>query len=179
MGGVITALRNLLFTKRIEICIVGLENSGKSTFCNFMQMGPNDIVEPPTVGLNVKIMKKGGVTCKVWDIGGQAKYRPEWSRYARGCQVITFVVDTQSPDLLPTAKKELHQLLEDRELSKLPILILANKIDLGPKISEKGLIKGLNLDYIADNPWLILPISAKQGTHCNKAIDFLISHADK
>lgn len=27
--------------------------------------------EPPTVGLNVKIMKKRGVTCKVWDIGGQ------------------------------------------------------------------------------------------------------------
>ena len=31
--------------------------------------GPNDIKEPPTVGLNVKIMKRNGVTCKVWDIG--------------------------------------------------------------------------------------------------------------
>mmetsp|Transcript_17802 Transcript_17802/g.25033 ORF Transcript_17802/g.25033 Transcript_17802/m.25033 type:complete len:180 (-) Transcript_17802:297-836(-) len=179
MGALFAKLRETFFSKRIEVCIVGLENSGKSTFCNYLCLGQNDIQEPPTVGLNVKIFKKGGVTAKVWDIGGQAKYRPEWGRYARGCNVLTYVIDTQCPHLLPVAKKELHQLLEDRELSKLPLLILANKIDLGAKISEKQLITGLNLDYIMDNPWLILPISAKEGTHIDKALEFLISHAQK
>lgn len=178
MGAVLAKLRDLLFTKKIEICVVGLENSGKSTFCNYLALGANDIQEPPTIGLNVKIMKRGGVTCKVWDIGGQQKYRPEWSRYARGCNVIAFVCDTQCPNLLPVCKKELHQLLEDRELSNLPLLILANKIDLGPKISEKELIEGLNLDYIVDNPWLILPISAREGTNIDQALKFLISHAN-
>lgn len=38
--------------------------------------------------------------------------------------------------------QELHRLLEDRELAKVPILVLANKIDLGPKISERALIQG-------------------------------------
>jgi ADP-ribosylation factor-like protein 8 len=107
------------------------------------------IEEPPTVGLNVKTMQRGNVTCKVWDIGGQERYRSEWGRYTRGCNVIVFVLDTQRPDQLPTAKKELHTLLEDPELSRwvivrlnlltlpfvilsrLPLLILANKIDLG------------------------------------------------
>jgi GTPase SAR1 family protein len=28
------------------------------------------------------------------DIGGQRQYRMEWGRYARGCDVIMFVVDT-------------------------------------------------------------------------------------
>lgn len=49
-------------------------------------------------------------------MGGQATYRKEWSRYTKGCDVICLVIDTQSPDDLPTCKKELHQLLEDREL---------------------------------------------------------------
>ena len=71
--------------------------------------------------------------------------------------MIIFVVDTQAPQDLPAAKKELHQLLEDRDLARLPLLILANKIDLGPKISESELIKGLNLDYITDTDWLVIP----------------------
>ena len=51
---------------------------------------------------------------------------------------------------------------------KLPLLVLANKIDLGPKITEQELIKGLNLDYVVDNPWLLVPISAKMGTNIDQ-----------
>jgi len=94
---------------------------------------------------------------QLWDLGGQSRYRSEWGRYTKGSDVIIFVVDTQAPEDLPTAKKELHQLLEDRELARLPLLILANKIDLGPKISEPEMIKGLNLDYITETNWLIIP----------------------
>ena len=48
----------------------------------------------PTIGLNVKMVKKGNVTMKCWDIGGQHQYRGEWGRYTRGCNAILFVVDT-------------------------------------------------------------------------------------
>ena len=37
---------------------------------------------------------------------------------------------------------ELHRLLEDRELASTPLLVLANKIDLQPHISEPDLIRG-------------------------------------
>lgn len=177
MGGLFAKLRALFFSKNLEVVLVGLENSGKTTFCNFLALGKS-VEEPPTVGLNVKIMKKNGVTFKVWDIGGQIQYREEWARYARGCGVIAFAIDTQDPKSLPIAKKELHQLLEDRELQKVPLLILANKIDLGPKVSEQELIKGLNLDYILDNPWLVIPISAKYGTNVDQALEFLTKHAN-
>jgi hypothetical protein len=26
----------------------------------------------------------------------------------------------------------------------------------------------MNLDYVCDNPWLVLPVSAKEGTHVDK-----------
>jgi ADP-ribosylation factor-like protein 8 len=68
----------------------------------------------PTIGLNVKMVKRGGVQMKCWDLGGQAQYRAEWGRYTRGCNVIIFVVDSHATHLLPDAKAELHRLLEDR-----------------------------------------------------------------
>jgi ADP-ribosylation factor-like protein 8 len=48
--------------------------------------------------------------------------------------------------LLPDAKMELHRLLEDKELAKTAVLIVANKIDLEPHASEPLLIRGKNTD---------------------------------
>lgn len=88
MGSVMTKIRDLFFSSKMEIVLVGLENSGKTTFVNYLNVGRH-LEEAPTVGLNVKVMKKGGVTLKVWDIGGQKQYRSEWARYTRG-QIIHY-----------------------------------------------------------------------------------------
>jgi hypothetical protein len=71
---VVTSLQLMLVGARIvlldlrQIVLVGLDNSGKSTFANQLALGKESkgelIEEPPTVGLNVKTMKKNGVTCK-------------------------------------------------------------------------------------------------------------------
>ena len=124
MGSLFTRLSDWFAgPKKLEAVLVGLENSGKSTFCNYIQMGKNDLVEPPTVGLNVKILKKGSVSLKVWDIGGQASFRDEWPRYCKGVDCIVFVVDTSDVDRIPAAKHELHRLLENQDLHNMPILV--------------------------------------------------------
>ena len=69
--------------------------SGKTTLLNVMAMG-HPVETCPTIGLNVKLVKKGGVQMKCWDIGGQAQYRSEWGRYTRGCDVIIYVVDANA-----------------------------------------------------------------------------------
>jgi ADP-ribosylation factor-like protein 8 len=111
---------------------------------------------------------------KCWDIGGQAQYRSEWGRYTRGCDVIMFVVDTNNIAAIGTARRELHRLLEDRELATTPLLVLANKIDLSPRLSEAEVIKELNLDYIAETPWLVLPISALHQTNVDQVVTWLV-----
>eukprot|EP00940_MAST-03C_sp_MAST-3C-sp2_P001912 g1912.t1 len=128
----------------------------------------------PTIGLNVKLVKKGGVTMKCWDIGGQEMYRKEWGRYTKGCDVIIFVVDAHDFDKIQTARKELHRLLEIRELATIPVLVLANKIDLKPHIGEDDLIRELNLDYVVDNPWLVIPCSALKSANIDKVVDWLV-----
>lgn len=90
MGGLFSRLRGLFFTRTLELVLVGLANAGKTTFCNFLHTG-KFIEEGPTIGLNVKVMQKGGVTTKIWDlvrnntqINKQANERPQQKTDKRG-----------------------------------------------------------------------------------------------
>jgi len=47
----------------------------------------------------------------------------------------------------------------------IPILVLCNKTDINPHLTEVDVMKGMNLDYIHENSWNIIPISAKVGTN--------------
>ncbi|CAM9555239.1 unnamed protein product [Phaeothamnion confervicola] len=161
MGAILQRMLESFYSKQIEVVLVGLENSGKTTLMNVLSSGGQPSVETvPTIGLNVKMIKRGGVQMKCWDIGGQAQYRSEWGRYTRGCDVIIYVVDAHALDQVPLARRELHRLLEDRELASTPLLVLSNKIDLTPHMSEPEIIRELNLDYVVDNPWIVIPVSA-------------------
>ena len=57
MGGLFTKLYEYLFNKKLEVCLIGLENTGKTTFVNIL-MGVHK-QNLPTIGLNVKQVKKG------------------------------------------------------------------------------------------------------------------------
>ena len=177
MGNILKRMMSALFSKKLEVVLVGLENSGKTTLLQVLSDGA-PVETAPTIGLNVRMVKRGGVHMKCWDLGGQSQYRSEWGRYTRGCNVIIFVVDTNAMHLFPDAKAELHRLLEDKELATTALLVVANKIDLEPHATETVLIKELNLDYIIDNPWIIIPCSALKTINIGEIVQWLIKQAD-
>lgn len=86
------------------------------------------------------------------------------------------MVDASVPDLISLSRKELHLLLDDRELAGVPLLVLANKIDIEPHMTEPEIIQGLNLDYIIDNPWLVISTSALRGTNIERVVDWLVAN---
>ena len=103
------------------------------------------------------------------------QFRSEWSRYAQGCSAIIFVVDTNDTDRVVLARHELHILLEEHlALASTPILVLANKIDLQPHLSKIELVEALNLDYVTENPWEVVGISALRGNNVEKVVDWLV-----
>ena len=57
MGSLFSKLLEVLFSKKLEICLLGLENTGKTTFVDTL-MGIHK-QNLPTIGLNVKQVKKG------------------------------------------------------------------------------------------------------------------------
>jgi ADP-ribosylation factor-like protein 8 len=147
-------------------------DSGKTTLLNVLAHG-QAVETVPTIGLNVKVFKKGSVNMKCWDIGGQEQYRSEWSRYTVGCDVVLYVVDAAAPEKLPDAAKELHKLLDDGSIGTTPVLVLANKIDLTPHVGETELIEALKLNYVMETPWMVLPISALQCTNMDQVVEWL------
>jgi Arf/Sar family protein len=141
MGSVFSNLMSLIISRKLDIVIVGPCNSGKTTLLNVLSEGaPLETV--PTVGLDVRIVKRGKLQMKCWDLGGQPQYQYEWARYTRGCDCILFVIDCYNTNMLPDARASLHRLLEDKDLATTPLLIIANKIDLEPHVSETDLIRG-------------------------------------
>eukprot|EP00163_Fabomonas_tropica_P033045 TRINITY_DN852_c0_g1_i2.p1 TRINITY_DN852_c0_g1~~TRINITY_DN852_c0_g1_i2.p1 ORF type:complete len:136 (+),score=24.49 TRINITY_DN852_c0_g1_i2:243-650(+) len=98
MGQVLQKLLSVFYTRKLDLVLVGLENSGKTTLLNALASG-YDVDTVPTVGMNVKSIKKGRVKMKIWDLGGQSQYRSEWSRYIKGCDCM---VCCQGPPAAPS-----------------------------------------------------------------------------
>lgn len=117
----------------------------------------------PTVGFNMRKVTKNNVTIKIWDIGGQPRFRSMWERYCRGVNAIVYVhlkllfykpmfeinivlfnfsymVDAADTDKLEASRNELHNLIDKPQLAGIPVLVLGNKRDLQNALDEVELI---------------------------------------
>jgi ADP-ribosylation factor-like protein 8 len=61
----------------------------------------------------MKKVTKGGVTIKMWDLGGQPRFRSLWERYCRGVQAIVYVVDAADHDALEVCSHVLTPSIND------------------------------------------------------------------
>ncbi|EPY89414.1 ADP-ribosylation factor-like protein 8A [Camelus ferus] len=116
----------------------------------------------PTVGFNMRKITKGNVTIKLWDIGGQPRFRSMWERYCRGVSAIVYMVDAADQEKIEASKNELHNLLDKPQLQGIPVLVLGNKRDLPGALDEKELIEKMNLSAIQDREICCYSISCKE-----------------
>lgn len=69
MGSLISRLMNTLYLRKMDVVIVGLASAGKSTLLGVISEGTAVPETSPTIAMNVKIVKKGSVQMKMWDLG--------------------------------------------------------------------------------------------------------------
>merc|ERR1711941_86740 len=131
----------------------------------------------PTVGFNMRKITKGNVTIKLWDIGGQPRFRSMWERYCRGVNAIVYVVDSSDPEKLPVAKKELHDLISKPPLAGIPLLVLANKNDLPEAVGVHDTIELLDLKSITGREVCCYSISAKNNVNIDMTLEWLCRHS--
>ncbi|KAL0379088.1 UNVERIFIED_CONTAM: ADP-ribosylation factor-like protein 8c [Sesamum radiatum] len=134
----------------MELSLVGLQNAGKTSLVNAIATGGycEDMI--PTVGFNMRKVTKGNVTIKLWDLGGQRRFRSMWERYCRGVSAILYVVDAADRDSIPISRSELHDLLKKPSLAGIPLLVLGNKIDKSEALSQQALLDQLELNSVTD-----------------------------
>ncbi|KAH7859559.1 hypothetical protein Vadar_002559 [Vaccinium darrowii] len=159
-------LRSFFFKQEMELSLVGLQSAGKTSLVNAI-----------TVGLNMRKVTKGNVTIKLWDLGGQRRFRGMWERYCRGVSAILYVVDAADRDSVPISRSELHELLTKPSISGIPLLVLGNKIDKSEAISKQALMDQLGLESISEREVCCYMISCKDSVNIDTVINWLIKHS--
>lgn len=169
--------KSLFWKEEMELTLVGLQYSGKTTFVNVIASGQfcEDMI--PTVGFNMRKVTKGNVTIKVWDIGGQPRFRSMWERYCRGVNAIVYMVDAADLDKMEASRNELHSLLDKPQLVGIPVLVLGNKRDISGALDETGLIERMNLSSIQDREICCYSISCKEKDNIDITLQWLIAHS--
>nr|GEU73299.1 ADP-ribosylation factor-like protein 8a [Tanacetum cinerariifolium] len=143
-------LRSLFFKQEMELSLIGLQNAGKTSLVNVVATGGYSEDMIPTVGFNMRKVTKGNVTIKLWDLGGQPRFRSMWERYCRAVSAIVYVVDAADQENLSISKSELHDLLSKPALNGIPLLVLGNKIDKDGALSKQALTDQMDLKSITD-----------------------------
>lgn len=173
-------LQNLFFQQEMELTILGLQNAGKTTLVNLISTGDFTDDRIPTVGFNMRRVQKGGVTLKMWDLGGQARFRTMWERYCRGVSAVVFVIDAADEDRFDTARIELQDILSRRALDGIPVLVLANKNDLPGALKDvQKIIDTFGLKDIENHDVSVYSISAKNRVNIDVTLQWLIDHGTK
>ncbi|XP_045713261.1 ADP-ribosylation factor-like protein 8B isoform X1 [Phyllostomus hastatus] len=131
----------------------------------------------PTVGFNMRKVTKGNVTIKIWDIGGQPRFRSMWERYCRGVNAIVYMIDAADREKIEPSRNELHNLLDKPQLQGIPVLVLGNKRDLPNALDEKQLIEKMNLSAIQDREICCYSISCKEKDNIDITLQWLIQHS--
>ncbi|KAI9220581.1 P-loop containing nucleoside triphosphate hydrolase protein [Blastocladiella britannica] len=177
-GSILSWIRSLFFQQEMEVTLVGLQASGKSTLVNVIASGEFTEDTIPTLGFNMKKVTKGKVTIKLWDVGGQPRFRSMWERYCRNVNAIVFVVDSADHSKLEAAKQELRGLLERPTLTTVPLLVLGNKNDLPGALTVEGVIDALELKSYSQREIACYSVSAKNSVNIDITLQWLMKHAN-
>eukprot|EP00775_Hariotina_reticulata_P012191 gene12191-12328_t len=81
--------------QKVNVLIVGLDNSGKTTTIERLKPRSKQSAEvTPTVGFNVDAFQRGPLNFTVFDMSGAGRYRTLWEQYYREAQALIFVLDS-------------------------------------------------------------------------------------
>lgn len=162
-----------------RILLLGLDNAGKSTLLYKLKHDAC-VKTSPTVGFNVETMevrKKGkNIALTVWDVGGQGPMRQHWKSYYQDTAAIVFVVDSSDRRRLNEAKKEIEMALSCEHLRGRPLIVLANKQDVGDALTVSEIKDGFSLEKLCPvRDWFVQPCSASTGVGVEEAFRRVVS----
>ncbi|CAB66924.1 putative protein [Arabidopsis thaliana] len=161
----------------MELSLVGLQNSGKTSLVNVVATGEYSEDMIPTVGFNMRKVTKENVAIRLWDLGGQPRFRCMWERYCRAVSMIVYVVDAADTENLSVSRSELHDLLSNASLIGIPLLVLGNKIDIHGALSKEALTEEMGLSSVTSREVCCLMISCKNPTTIDQLTDWLVNHS--
>jgi len=173
MGLVLGKIWASLFgPSKYKICMIGLDNAGKTSILFRMHLGA--VVDThPTIGSNVETVEHKDAEFQVWDLGGQHAIRQVWSAYFVSSHAVVLVVDGADRARMPLVKTELARVLAMEILSNAVILCFANKQDLPGAAKAREVAAAIGLDEVKSHSWHVQESSVVEGTGISEGLSWL------
>ncbi|CAF0811945.1 unnamed protein product [Adineta ricciae] len=132
-----------LNNKRGTILILGLSNSGKKTLLNTLKENKFDQYSSSfSVGSQELLIGNMKFTCTNIDLQHDGRL----SKQIPMNDAIIFLIDLTDPIRFSTAKEIIMFLLNEKEISSKPLVIVGTKKDLIANVDEADLIEALGID---------------------------------
>lgn len=161
------------------VLILGLDNSGKTTFLEHSKCSFNKNYKhvdlsriASTVGLNVGKIETNGVILNFWDLGGQKELQLLWDKYFLEAHAVIWIVDSSDRDRLRESVEAFTNIIKNELLDRLPLLFVLNKQDISTAMKSDEVIRSFqaSLDLIGDRRFLSIPASALKGNGITESI---------
>jgi GTP-binding protein SAR1 len=136
-----------LSTKKANLLIIGLDNSGKTTLLCLMAKD-KILCHEPTSHPNKEELTIGNISFTAHDLGGHVAARRLWKLYYANTDCVLFMIDTTDYNRMDECRTELTRILSDSNGS--PVLVIGNKIDAPGACSKEQLSRYMGIDN--DNP---------------------------
>ncbi len=141
------------------ILFCGLSNAGKTTIQNIFTKG--DVFKTaPTLGVSLNTLSFKDMNFRIFDLGGQERFREEITPLLPFADLIVFVLDASDKKRFEEVKDEFHRILKHTNKKLTPICVLRHKSDLKKTMKEKYVISKLGLKSILDRSWDVFSTSA-------------------
>jgi ADP-ribosylation factor related protein 1 len=102
----------------------------------------------PTVGLNIAKITHSQVELTIWDLGGQVNLRSMWESYYSDAHAVIYLVDSSDQGRFKDVAKVVGDVTRAAKLDGVPILVLANKQDIGAAARPDELQQLLGLEAV-------------------------------
>lgn len=172
MSSILRRIFHAKESEKYEIAIIGLDGAGKTTIVNRL-LRSEFIPTTRTLGVNYRTVRYRQIEFNLVDLGGQQIYRNLlWHDSIKKASAIVFVLDSADIRISEASEAFWNSIQQN---DKVPVLFIANKIDLPGSRSFDLIVKDLDLPRAARSarPVGLFRISAKTGENFYDAFDWL------
>lgn len=163
-----------------HILILGVDKAGKTNvlerlktiFTQSIGLDPGKIL--PTVGLNVGRIEAHNHNLIFWDLGGQSGLRGIWDKYYSEAHAVVYVVDAANRARFDESRATLERVLENRELTGAPLLVMANKQDLEGAATAQEVGQLFGIERAEGRQFKVLQVSAYTGQGLKDGVEWLV-----
>ena len=158
----------------MKIIFVGAPCVGKtSLLCNYCNKH-HDAKYSPTIGVDFHAtyhrIDDKTVKCHMWDTAGQEQFKCIINSYYKGVAATVCMFDVSRPETFDSAKEWINTVRLSSNAEHLPVLMIANKIDL----SHGAYLLAEAKQYCDDNGFDYVATSVKKAVGISDAIECIV-----